>query len=107
MTIRKKTIQALLLSALVLTCSALMVPTVQASTCYGVWYDYFETSALVEIVGSKVSCPGYPDQIDTAADGSYTETPFFTTQTVVCPCPSGGGGGGGGGGGEDEDAPPE
>jgi hypothetical protein len=106
MTISKKTSKALLLGALVLACSALIVPTVQATTCYGVWYDYFETAALVEIVGTKVSCPGYPDQIDTAADGTYTETPYFTTETVVCPCPSGSGGGGGGGG-EDEEAPPE
>jgi hypothetical protein len=103
---RKKVTFLLMLGALLLVAGLAMVPAMQASTCYGVLYEYYETSAMQEIVGAKVSCPGYPDQIDTAADGSYTETPYYTTQTVVCPCPSGGGGGGGGGGGEDtEDSP--
>ena len=101
----KKISPALMLGALLLAGGLMMAPTTQASTCYGLWYEYYETSALLEIVGAKVSCPGFPDQIDTAADGSYTVTPFFTTVVVVCPCSSGGGGGGGGE--EDEDAPPE
>ena len=74
-----------------------------AGTCSGTWYDYYATPAKIEIVGSKVVCPGQPDQIDTAADGSYTETPWFDTYSVSCPC--NGGGGGGGGNGEDGEDP--
>jgi hypothetical protein len=101
---RKKVASLLMLGALLLVAGIAMVPPAQASTCYGVLYEYYATSAMQEIVGAKVSCPGYPDQID--CEGSHTETAFFTTETVVCPCPSGGGGGTGGGE-TTEDDPPE
>jgi hypothetical protein len=64
------------------------------ASCYGLRYDYSSTSALLDIVGSKISCPGYPDQHDMDANGQYVVTPWYTTQPIVCPCPTGGGGGG-------------
>lgn len=85
---------------------ALSLPTGADATCYGLRYDYYDSPALQTIVGSKISCPGYPDQYDEDVNGTYTVTPWYTVDQVVCPCPSGGGGGGGGGGNDqDEDAP--
>jgi hypothetical protein len=76
-----------------------------AGSCTGLFYTYYETPACLVIVGAKVSCPGYPDQIDLNANGTYTHTPWYTVESTPCPCPSGGGGGGGGGGETDEGAP--
>lgn len=73
----------------------LSLPADVSAACYGTRFDYYETSACINIVGTKVSCPGYPDQYDTAADGSYTTTPWYTTQAVSCPCPPSGGTNGG------------
>ena len=81
-----------------------------ATTCTGTWFDYFDSPMFQEIVGSKVVCPGFPDQIDTDANGNYTETAWFTAQTVVCPCPGSGGGNNGGGDPHESDGdelPPE
>lgn len=80
------------------------ITTSAEATCYGSRYDYFETPACINIVGTKVSCPGYPDQYDTAPDGTYTVTPWYTVSQVTCPCPSGTGGNNGGA--EDEEDEP-
>ncbi|MCB1056669.1 MAG: hypothetical protein KDD11_14300 [Acidobacteria bacterium] len=84
---------------------ALSLPTGADATCYGLRYDYYESSAMQTIVGSKVSCPGYPDQYDEDVNGNYTVTPWYTVEQTICPCPSGGGGGNGGGNDQDEEAP--
>ena len=70
-----------------------------ATTCYGTYYEYYDGPAQNNIVGAKVSCPGYPDQWD-----EEVVTPWYSTETVVCPCPSGGSGGGQGGGEDTEDS---
>jgi hypothetical protein len=75
----------------------LSAPPEASATCYGTWTDYFETSACVNVVGTVVSCPGYPDQHDTGPDGNFTTTPWSITETVACPCPPSGGGSNGGG----------
>lgn len=93
-------IGSLVLLALLLVA---MAAPAAAGTCYGTYYEYYDSPAMNEIVGAKVSCPGYPDQHDTDVNGNYVETPWFLTETVVCPCPSGGGGGGTGGGEDTED----
>ncbi|MCH9651245.1 MAG: hypothetical protein K0U98_23675 [Deltaproteobacteria bacterium] len=87
------------IGALVLAGSAAFAPVGFSDTCYGTWYDYYETSDCEVLVGSKVSCPGFPDQVDAAEDGSFIETPFFVSGTAICPC-----GGGGSGDGEDGEA---
>ncbi|MEM7051104.1 MAG: hypothetical protein AAF604_15650 [Acidobacteriota bacterium] len=62
-----------------------------ASSCTGVLYDFYATSACVVLVGTKVSCPGFPDEWDVGPDGNQVQTPYFTTQSVTCPCSGGGG----------------
>lgn len=100
MTTRRKKGFILTAGALAVLYSLVLAPVASAGTCYGTWTDYFETSACISIVGTKVSCPGYPDQFDTGPDGTFTQTPYSITESVVCPCPPSGGGGGGGPRGE-------
>jgi hypothetical protein len=96
---------AFLITALAVFAVTIAVSTSAEATCYGSRYDYFETPACINIVGTKVSCPGYPDQYDTGPDGSYTVTPWYTVQQVTCPCPTGGGGSNGGAEDEESEAP--
>ncbi|MEM7480502.1 MAG: hypothetical protein AAF481_04970 [Acidobacteriota bacterium] len=91
------------LFALALFVSGPVAVDSSASSCTGTLYTYYETSACQVIVGSKVSCPGFPDEWDEDPDGNRNQTPYFTTQTVTCPCSGGGGGGGGGGDTDDSD----
>ena len=98
----------LLLAALTLALigSLAVLSAATARTCYGTYYEYYDGPNHNEIVGAKVACPGYPDQIDYDENGNHTETPWYITETVVCPCGGGGGGGDDGNGGcetEDED----
>ncbi len=95
----KRFISRFLLSAMVLV-AALFLASAAPAACTGTWTDYYDSSAFLEIVGTKVSCPGFPDQIDTDPDGNYTETSFFIAEEIDCPCGGGGGGGGGGDQGE-------
>ena len=95
----------LLLAALTLVLiGSLAVLSTTAGTCYGTYYEYYDGPNHDEIVGAKVVCPGYPDQIDYDENGHYVETPWYITETVICPCP-GGFGGGGDGEDRDEDGP--
>ncbi len=92
----------LLLAALTLALiGSLAGLSATANTCYGTYYEYYDGPNHNEIVGAKVVCPGFPDQID--CDDSHLETQWFVTETVVCPCP---GGSGCCGDGENEDDGP-
>lgn len=98
--LRKPT--AWLSASLVAAAIALTGPSAASATCYGYRYDYYSDPSLTDIVGSKISCPGFPDQHDEDANGNYVVTPWYTTEMIVCPCGSGGGGGTGGGNPNDE-----
>lgn len=74
-----------------------------ATTCYGTLYEYFSDATYTYQTTSKVECPGYATQYDEP----FAATPYYTTQSVVCPCPPGSGGGGGDPETEDTEAPPE
>ncbi len=82
---------------------ALALASSASATCYGTYYEYYDTPALQNIVGAMVSCPGYPDQHDEDVNGNYVVTPWYITQPIVCACPPSGGGGGGGGGNPNEE----
>ncbi len=69
---------------------------VSADTCYGTLFEYFESPALEVHTGAKVVCSGFPNQYDSGDNGGYSETPWYTTTTVVCPCSGSSGGSGGG-----------
>ncbi|MEM9291083.1 MAG: hypothetical protein AAGD01_05335 [Acidobacteriota bacterium] len=85
----------------------MLVPAdADASPCYGTRYDYFETSAHQVFTGTKVVCPGHPNQYDSGDNGGYAETSHVETTTVFCPCPGSGGGGIGGGDPYDMDEDP-
>jgi hypothetical protein len=73
------------------------------ASCYGTRYDYSSTSALLDIVGSKIKCPGRPDVYDMDENGQYVVTPWYTAYQVDCPC---GGGGSLGADPFDHDGPP-
>ncbi len=47
--------------------------------CEGTLFEYFNLQD--EQTGSKVVCPGFPDQHD------GVPSRIFTTSTIECPCP--------------------
>lgn len=86
----------LLLAGLLAVGVSLTQPANALATCFGTRYDYFSSPSFQEQVGSKISCPGHPDQYDLDIYGNANVTPWYTSYPVTCPCPGSGGGGGGG-----------
>ena len=96
----------LTLSVVALMLGVFLAPA-SAGTCYGTLFEYFESPALQVHTGAKVVCAGFPNQYDSGDNGGYSETPWYTTTTVVCPCSGSSGGGSGGGDPNDTDCDAE